>query len=244
MAKTAPIIETIDIHKNFKTQKVLKGVSFSMQPGEIYGVVGLNGIGKTTIIKIILGLMSQDQGAVKLFGKNNRDMEAKKNITYLPEKLTPSAFLKGEEFLSITCGYYGQKYNKKEAEKICTELGFNPAALSEKVSKYSKGMGQKLGLASIFMSKSPLLILDEPMSGLDPSARILLKKKLKEYRQQGNSVFFTSHILSDIEEICDTIAILHDGNLHYEGTVSKFVKTYNTANLEQAFLRAIEMKVF
>jgi ABC-2 type transport system ATP-binding protein len=244
MAIKSQIIKVIDVHKNFKKQNVLNGVSFTMNAGEIYGMVGLNGIGKTTIIKIILGLLSQDKGEVKLFGKDNNSMEVKRNITYLPEKFAPSPFLKGEEFLSIACGYYGKKYDKKEAETVCLELGFNPEELPKKVSKYSKGMGQKLGLVSVFMSHSPLLILDEPMSGLDPSARIFLKKKLKKYREAGNSIFFTSHILSDVEEICDKIGIIHHGSLHYEGSVNKFIKTYDTSNLEQAFLRAIELKVF
>ena len=244
MTNKAIAIKVSNIHKNFNNQPVLSGVSFAVGKGEIYGVVGLNGIGKTTIIKIILGLMNQDKGNIKIFDKSNTDINAKKSVTYLPEKFSPSTFLKGSEFLSISCGYYGKEYDQQEGEKICAELGFDVTALPKKVSKYSKGMGQKLGLASVFLSNSPLLILDEPMSGLDPSARILLKKKIQNYKKKGGTIFFTSHILSDIEEICDKIAILHNGNLHYEGTVSKFVKTYDTNNLEQAFLRAIELNVF
>ncbi len=244
MANNTEIIKVTNIHKSYNQQTVLNSVSLTVNKGEIYGLVGLNGIGKTTIIKIILGLLLPDKGKVKIFDKANTDLEAKKEITYLPEKFTPSAFLKGSEFLSIVCGYYGKAFNSSEGKKICKDLGFDNSALTKKVSKYSKGMAQKLGLASLFLADSPLLILDEPMSGLDPSARILLKKKIRSYKKTGGTVFFTSHILSDIEEICDKIAILHNGNLHYEGTVSKFVQTYDTNNLEQAFLRAIELNVF
>lgn len=228
------------VSKKFKNHVVLDNVSFKMKKGEIYSLVGLNGIGKTTIIKIILGLLNSDKGSVKIFDKSNDDKLAKENITYLPEKFSPSSFLKGHEFLSLACSYYDKIYNPKEAKEICKELHFDPSALDRRVSSYSKGMGQKLGLASIFLSKSPLLILDEPMSGLDPSARIFLKQMLKQYRDDGNSIFFTSHILADIEEICDRIGILHQGKIYYEGSVSKFIKTYKTENLEQAFLRAID----
>ncbi len=238
--KKTPPIEVIDIYKSFKNNVVLDGISFEMKEGEIYSLVGLNGIGKTTIIKIILGLLSQDKGEIRIFGNINTNMESKQNVTYLPEKFMPSHLLKGHEFLSIACGYYGQHYNKAKAEELCVELGFDPRALNKRVSSYSKGMGQKLGLISVFLSKSKLLILDEPMTGLDPSARIYLKKMLKEYKQEGSSIFFTSHILADIEEICDRISVLHDGKLHYEGTVTKFISSYKSKSLEESFLRAIE----
>lgn len=241
-SRTVAPIEVNAVCKSFKnTQQVLNGVSFKMRKGEIYSLVGLNGIGKTTIIKIILGLLKQDSGEIRLFGKLNTNMASKQNVSYLPEKFVPSSLLKGHEFLSIACGYYGKTYDSDHAERLCRELDFDPQALNKKVSSYSKGMGQKLGLVSIFLSDSKLLVLDEPMSGLDPSARIFLKKKLKEYRDAGNSIFFTSHILADIEEICDRIGVLHNGELHYEGTVSHFVSSYKSKNLEGSFLKAIEL---
>jgi ABC-2 type transport system ATP-binding protein len=235
-------IEVSNINKSFKKHHVLKDLTIKIEEGETYGLVGLNGIGKTTIIKIILGLLRQDSGDIHLFGTENSNIESKRKICYLPEKFTPSQFLKGYEFLELAAGYYQQTYDKKAALKICDELDFDPAALEKKVSSYSKGMGQKLGLVSVFLSKAPLLILDEPMSGLDPSARIFLKKKLQDYRKKGNSIFFSSHILADVEEICDRIGILHYGDLYYEGTVEKFIKKAKTKNLEQAFLSIIQDK--
>lgn len=232
-------IEVQKINKSFKDQKVLDDISFKIKPGEIYGLVGLNGIGKTTLIKIILGLLNQDSGIIRIFNTDNTNLASKKKITYLPEKFTPSQFLKGHEFLELSCGYYGKEYDRKHAFDIAKNLDFDIAALDRKVSSYSKGMGQKLGLISIFLSKSPLLILDEPMSGLDPNARIFLKRMLKDYKKEGNSIFFTSHILADIEEICDRIGVLHNTHINYEGSVSGFVKTYKTKNLEEAFLNAI-----
>lgn len=238
MSKTP--IKVHNICKSFKTHSVLKNLNFEVSPGEIYGLVGLNGIGKTTIIKIILGLLNEDSGNVELFGTKNTDKDSKKKITYLPEKFTPSQFLKGHEFLELASGYYQQEYDEKYAKELCKKLDFDVSALDRKISSYSKGMGQKLGLVSIFLSRSPLLILDEPMSGLDPNARIYLKKMLNDYKDEGNSIFFTSHILADIEEICDRIGVLNEGVISYEGTVDKFIKTYKSKNLEQAFLNAIK----
>jgi ABC-2 type transport system ATP-binding protein len=229
------------VNKTFGLNHVLNDTSLKIKEGEIYGLVGLNGIGKTTIIKIILGLLNHDNGKVKIFGRNNSDQEAKKHFVYLPEKFTPSTYLKGKEFLDISLSFYKKKLNLAIAEEYCTKLEFNPKFLTKKVSNYSKGMGQKLGLVSIFLSGAKLLILDEPMSGLDPSARIALKDMLLDYKKKGNTIFFTSHILADIEEICDRIGVLNKGAIQYEGDVKKFIKTYKSENLERAFLNSISV---
>jgi ABC-2 type transport system ATP-binding protein len=232
-------LQIINISKQFGEHKVLQDVSLSINQGQIYGLVGLNGIGKTTLIKIILGLLKQDEGQIQLYGKANSILDIKKKYSYLPEKFHPSAFLKGEEFLSLSISYYGKKYNRQEAIELCEELDLSPKVLDSRIGNYSKGMGQKLGLVSAFMADTPLLILDEPMSGLDPRARIALKKKLRQYVQNGKrSIFFTSHILSDIEAICEKIAILDNGKIHYEGSVKQFVAKAN--NLEEAFIKITE----
>ena len=205
-------LEVASIKKSFKNNKVLEDLTLSVKPGSVYGLVGLNGIGKTTLIKIILGLLSQDNGEIKIFGENSSSMEARKKFTYLPEKFHPSMFLKGTEFLELSLGYYKKKYEHRKAIELSEELGLGPSALDKKISGYSKGMGQKLGLVSVFLTEAPLLILDEPMSGLDPSARICLKEKINSYKKSKKTIFFSSHILSDIEEICDQMAVLHDGN--------------------------------
>ena len=120
---------------------------------------------------------------------------------------------------------------------MAEKLALDKQSLSRRVSKYSKGMAQKLGLMSMFLPKVPLIILDEPMSGLDPYARILLKQQLKNYvKNSKRSIFFTSHILSDIEEICTRIAILHEGNIYYTGSVENFKKRCKAKTLEDAFL--------
>jgi len=231
------VVESVS--KNFKTKKVLSNVSLTVNAGEIYGLIGLNGVGKTTLIKIILDLLTQDSGKVEFFGINANVTESRANINYLPEKFFPSQFLKGKEFLELALSYYGKEFDIKKAEEKAAVLGLDPAALHQTITKYSKGMGQKLGLLSMFLCETPLLILDEPMSGLDPSARIQLKELLNDYKKQGKTVFFSSHILSDIEEICDNIAVIHDGRIIFSGAPKDFLAKHGGKNLERSFLEAI-----
>lgn len=239
--KTVSPLGITSVHKAYGDAPVLKGVGLELKPGEIFGLIGLNGVGKTTLIKIILDLLDADKGAVTLFGKPATEASARRHLCYLPEKFQPSPYLKGMEFLSLSTAYYHAGFNAKEAELYAKKLDFDPAALKRRVGSYSKGMGQKLGLISAFMSRTPLLILDEPMSGLDPRARVYLKRALKNYAAEGRSIFFSSHILADMEEICDRIAVLSDGKLVFTGTPAAFKKKWHGKgiSLEEAFLKAI-----
>lgn len=228
-----------NVFKNFGGKSVLNDVSLAIKPGEIFGLIGLNGAGKTTLIKIILGLLEQDKGKVALFDQNVHNPKTRRNLSFLPEKFQPSSLLKGREFLSLSLSYYGRKYDHKAAIEGAKRLDLDPGVLDHKITKYSKGMGQKLGILSAFLTEAPLLILDEPMSGLDPSARIRLKDYLMDYAKQGKTIFFSSHILSDIDEICDRIAILHDHKMVFTGTPEGFKTKYKEKILERAFLKAI-----
>tara|TARA_B100001564_G_C20630093_1_gene666676 strand:+ start:511 stop:1236 length:726 start_codon:yes stop_codon:yes gene_type:complete len=227
------------VSKRFGTHQVLDAINLQVNSGQIYGLVGVNGAGKTTLIKIILNLLSACSGKVSFFGKNASLDKSRQHIAYLPEKFQPSGLLKGKEFLSLALSYHGQSFDINKARNKAEQLHLDPQVLDHRVGRYSKGMGQKLGLLSMFLLDVPLLILDEPMSGLDPKARIELKSMLKAYTDQGNSVFFSSHILSDIEEICDEVAIIHNANFVYQGSVDGFLAKYKDQNLEHAFLTAI-----
>ncbi|KKB96684.1 putative ABC transporter ATP-binding protein YxlF [Candidatus Arcanobacter lacustris] len=234
-------LEIKNITKSFNEHKVLKDVSLSVNQGEIFGLIGLNGVGKTTLIKIILDLLKQDDGSCNFFGIDNTSTNSRENISYLPEKFYPSQFLTGKEFLSLTLSYHKKDYDDVAVNMLAEKLGLDFKVLDNKIGKYSKGMGQKLGLLSVFLCQSPLMILDEPMSGLDPSARIQLKNMLLNYITSSNkTVFFSSHILSDIDEICNRIAVIDDGNLIFLGTPARFKKYYNESSLEQAFIKAIK----
>ncbi|MBU6338600.1 MAG: ABC transporter ATP-binding protein [Rickettsiales bacterium] len=229
-----------EISKSFGDRVVLNKVEFSVKKNEIFGFIGLNGMGKTTLIKIILDLLDQDHGEVEIFGVSRVLPESRKKLCYLPEKFQPSQHLKGEEFLKFVLDFYKKKYNPKKAQKICENLDLRFEVLKQKVTKYSKGMTQKLGLLAVFLSEADLVILDEPMSGLDPKARIALKKELIAYKNSGKTIFFSSHILSDMDEICDSIAVLNDAKIVYEGTPQGFKNKHKEDSLEKAFLKEIK----
>ncbi|MCP4393758.1 MAG: ABC transporter ATP-binding protein [Alphaproteobacteria bacterium] len=228
-----------------KTQ-ILHDISFEMEKGEVFGLIGQNGAGKTTLIRSILGLTPSNhhqESKIEIFDTCSTSHEARKKIVYMPEKFIPSAQLKGWEYLKILKEYYNQKLDKNAALKMAEGLAFPTEALDRKGNTYSKGMGQKLGLMGTMLTELPLLILDEPMSGLDPLARAMLKDRLLEYKADSNhSIFFSSHILADIEEICDRIGVIHEGKLIFLGTPKEFIKKHEASSLERSFLKAITEK--
>jgi ABC-2 type transport system ATP-binding protein len=234
------MLEVVNLKKTFDNSKyVLDNVNLQVKNNEIYGLVGLNGIGKTTLIKNIICLMQPNSGSIKINGIDNKDEKAKKMFFYLPEKFQPSQYLKGREFLEIFLSFFDCKIEESVLKNMCSIVGLDYVALDRLTIKYSKGMGQKLGLISAFMSNAKLLILDEPMSGLDPQARIGVKKMMLEYKKNGGSIFFSSHILSDIDEICDTIGIIHNGEMIFDGKSDQFKLSSGENDLEKAFLKAI-----
>lgn len=231
---------TIDrVSKSYALAQVLQEVSLSLESGEIFGLIGLNGAGKTTLIKIILDLVRADAGETFLFGQPATHIHARKQVSYLPEKFQPSRYLKGLEYLDLSRAYYGNTLDVEKARDMAKALDLDPAVLENRVGSYSKGMGQKLGLVGAFLLDTSLLILDEPMSGLDPSARIHLKEQLLAAKKQGKTIFFSSHILSDIDEICDRIGVLHAGKLQFVGKPQDFKVAQGKPVLEQAFLQSI-----
>jgi len=237
-AASAPL-EVSGVATAYGKKQVLVDISLVVNPSEVFGLVGLNGAGKTTLIRSILSLRNAS-GEIALFGMSNKEAQARHKLIYLPERFQPSPQLKGFEYLSILLHYYGQTLDREQARTLAAELDLDPEALGRSVRTYSKGMGQKLGLIGGFLVDAPLMILDEPMSGLDPRARVFLKDQLMAARGQGRSIFFSSHILADIEEICDRIGILHGGRIIFTGTPQDFVSRYAAPSLERAFLMAIE----
>lgn len=227
------------IHKKFNAVAVLEDVSFSLSHGEIFGLIGLNGIGKTTLIKIILDLLVADDGKVAIYGVSSLQEHARSALTYLPEKFQPSRYLKGREYLALSLSYYGKKYNHERAVEEAKALDLDVKALDKRLATYSKGMGQKIGLIGALMTDTPLLVFDEPMSGLDPRARVMLKDRLSRLKSEGRTLFFSSHILADIDEICDRIGVLHRGKMRYIGTPEAFREMYENQTLERAFLHEI-----
>ena len=233
------ILQVKNLNKSFANHKILSNINLNISKGDIYGLVGVNGVGKTTLIKMILDLLKADDGEITINGNSSLNYLAREKLAYLPEKFHPSPFLIGKEFLNLSSAQFNQKYDHRKAKEIAEKLDLDLKALNTKISKYSKGMGQKLGLISVFLSNSEFLILDEPMSGLDPHVRIRLKDILKQYAKSENTIFFSSHILSDIDEICNKIAVIHEGKIIFDGRPEDFKKKFDAKTLERAFLKAI-----
>lgn len=229
-----------NIYKSFGKKLILNDISFQVSQGEVLGFVGLNGSGKTTLIKIILDLIKADQGNIKIFNNHNTLYQARKKLCYLPEKFSPSSYLKGIEFLNIALEHYNKTFDYKQLEEFSAIINLNKKILHSRISSYSKGMVQKLGLLSVFMVNPSLLILDEPMSGLDPQARKELKALFTAYVQDNKALFFSSHILDEIEEICNKIVVIHNAKIIFFGYIKQFIDEYKENNLNNAFLKAIQ----
>lgn len=222
--------------------RAVNDVSLRVDAGEVFGLIGLNGAGKTSLIKCILGLRTQNDGTITVFGEPPASKAGRKSLAFLPERFEPPWFLSGMEFIKFSLKLYNQPFDEGQVIAYAKRLALDPNALKRRVQTYSKGMRQKLGLIGTVMTGCNLMILDEPMSGLDPMARALVKDMLMECRAQGRTIFFTSHILIDMDEMCSRIAVLHEGIVHFTGTPNDFKKSTGVDNLERAFLQSIEKK--
>ncbi len=219
---------------------VLDDISFEIEEGRFYGLVGVNGAGKTTLLKCLLDFCDFDAGSINVFGVTHSDATARTRLAYLPERFVPPFFLTGREFLKIMLGMSGVAFSEQEVAAALANLDLAMVALDRPVRSYSKGMMQKLGLAACFLSGKRLVVLDEPMGGLDPLARARVKRHLLELRGRGAAtVLLTSHSLADIDEICDHMLVLHRGRIAFAGTPAAFRELHHTASLEEAFLRSI-----
>lgn len=235
----SPPLDIRNITKRYGNNLVLDNVSLTLNSGELFGLIGLNGVGKTTLIKNILDLTRPDSGTAYIFGESCANAMARRNISYLPEKFQPSRYLRGREYLELSLSYFGKPFDIERARAEAVKLDLAPKALEQKVGSYSKGMGQKLGLIGALLVDAPFLILDEPMSGLDPRARIMLKERLLECKTAHKTIFFSSHILSDIDEICDRIGVISDSKIIFLGSPQQFKQNHKGETLEKSFLSAI-----
>jgi ABC-2 type transport system ATP-binding protein len=205
-----------------KRREALREVSFEVQRGEIFGLLGGNGAGKTTFIKILLGIIRRSQGKATILGCPAGDIRARKRVGYLPENLRVPRHLTALTALE----YYGHLSNvptrviRERRGPLLERVGLGPRA-GDPVRNYSKGMLQRLGLAQAMLHDPDIFILDEPTDGLDPLARSQVRGYLAELKQQGKTIFLNSHILQEVELICDRVAILDRGTLRRVGDVKE-----------------------
>ena len=209
-----------------KRVEAVRGASFRVNRGEIFGLLGPNGAGKTTTIKAILRLIFPTEGEIRLFGRSADDREAARRVGYMPENPYIYQYLKPLEFLDLCGRLVGLSKSERQArsEEMIDKVGLRHA-VDRPIGKFSKGMMQRIGLAQALLHDPELLVLDEPMSGLDPIGRKEVRDLLVEQRERGKTLLFTSHILSDVELLCDRVVIMQQGKITSEGQVHDLLET-------------------
>src|SRR5215468_3528808 len=217
----------------------VKNLNLQVRAGEVFGFLGPNGAGKTTTMNVLLGFVNATSGAAFLFGVNVREPIARQRIGYLPELTYYYKFLTAEELLRFYARIF--RIPRAEAERRIDQLlrlVELESARKRPIKTYSKGMQQRVGLAQALINDPDLLILDEPTSGLDPLGRMKVRHIIQRLKNEGKTVFFSSHELGEVETVCDRVAIINQGQLKVEGRVADLVEQYQ-ASLEMIFLKII-----
>ena len=242
MTATGPAIETNDLSKTYsqglifkKRYVALQNVSLTVQRGEIFGLLGPNGAGKTTFLKIMLGIIRKTSGQASLLGHSAGSRQGRKLVGYLPEHLRVPAHLTGYQALE----FFGNLSNvptrvvRERRQQLLETVGLADRA-KDNVKQYSKGMLQRLGLAQALLHEPELLVLDEPTDGLDPKARAEMRQIIRDLQGRGVTIFLNSHLLQEVEMICQRVAILDKGQLRYCGPVDSIGEFIQTNSLSVA----------
>lgn len=219
------------VYKDFWGRKkvaALKGVSLEIEEGQIFGLLGPNGSGKTTALKLILGLLFPTSGKIRVFDKSPRDVRIKKNIGFLPEESYLYPFLSGEELLDFSCRLINikRKERRKRVDDVLKTVGLSDAR-KRLVKDYSKGMARRVSFAQVLVKNPKLVILDEPTIGLDPFGAMEMKEVILNLKRQDKTILLSSHLLTEIQPLCDRVGILYDGELIKTGKVDELLSISN-----------------
>ncbi|MDL2286528.1 ABC transporter ATP-binding protein [Desulfococcaceae bacterium OttesenSCG-928-F15] len=237
-----------NVHKTYTRElgspkeKALNGVSFSVQDGETIGLIGANGAGKSTCIRLMMNFIKPDEGTILVRGKNPSKSRIRQEIGYLPEVASFPQSLTVLDMLTFTGRTFGipKKELSERSEKWLTILNLWHAR-KRSIRTYSKGMQQRAAFTLALVHNPSLLILDEPMSGLDPIGRAQITKLIEDLRAEGKTILLCTHLLEDVTRLTDRILILHKGEKRFEGRAENLSETYGTTSLEEGFLHAIGM---
>ena len=244
--ESSPIIEIRGLQVQYKAsghggkpKVAVQNLDLEVHAGEVFGFLGPNGAGKTTTMNVLLGFTNATAGEACLFGTNVREPIARQRIGYLPELTYYYKFLSAEELLRFYARIF--RIPRVEAERrmdAVLKLVELDHARKRLIKTYSKGMQQRVGLAQALINNPDLLILDEPTSGLDPIGRMKVREIIQRLKNEGKTVFFSSHELGEVETVCDRVAILHQGELKVAGRISELAREHQ-CNLEQLFLKVV-----
>lgn len=214
------VIEVRNLAKTFslgfrrKRVQAVQDVSFTVERGEVFGLIGPNGAGKTTTIKMMMGLVTQDRGEIDILGQRVPNLQSRSQVGYLPEISYYYEYLRPEEILDFYARLFGipAKLRKKRVDELLEKVGLSNAK-GKQLRKFSKGMLQRVGLAQALIADPEVVVLDEPQSGLDPIGRKEVANLIDELKAAGKTIFFSSHILPDVERICDRVAVIVEGRI-------------------------------
>jgi ABC-2 type transport system ATP-binding protein len=214
----------------FRRERIVavRNLSLEVEPGQVYGLLGPNGSGKSTTMKIVLGLVSPSAGSTQIFGRDSRAVESREEVGFLPENPYFYKFLTGQEalhFYGKICGLTGAKLRDRTGELL--QLVGLEGARDRRLGGYSKGMLQRIGLAQALIQQPRLLVLDEPTAGVDPAGSREIRDLILDFKKRGITVLLCSHLLSQVQEICDRIGILHKGVLVREGRLDELISIDN-----------------
>lgn len=241
---TASAITFSGVSKTLHQHSVLNNLNLTINTGEFVGLIGLNGAGKTTLLKSLLDLVSIDSGNITLYEQPHHDAASRSKLAYLPERFLPPTHLHGYDFLRFMLRMHERLLTPREIEETLGTLEFPIEKLKEPIRTYSKGTAQKLGLAVCVLADKPLLILDEPMSGLDPQARLNVRQTLTRIKDSHKTLLMSSHSLGDVEQICDRVLVMHGGQIRFDGTPQRFREVYNEPDADGAFIACIRGEAF
>ncbi|HXG49287.1 MAG TPA: ABC transporter ATP-binding protein [Methylomirabilota bacterium] len=223
-----------------RTKTAVNRLNLQVHRGETFGFLGPNGAGKTTTMNVLLGFVPPSSGTARLFGVDVREPIARQRIGYLPELTYYYKFLTAEEILRFYARIFQIPRSVAEPRiEAVLRLVELESARRRPLKTYSKGMQQRVGLAQALINDPDLLILDEPTSGLDPLGRMKVREIIQRLKNEGKTVFFSSHELGEVETVCDRVAILANGTLRAEGRVDDLLRDHQQQNLEQVFLKLI-----
>ncbi|MEM2246232.1 MAG: ABC transporter ATP-binding protein [Thermofilum sp.] len=234
-------VQVSNLVKDFGTFRALKGVSFEVEEGEVFGLIGPNGAGKTTTFRIIVGLLTPTAGEVKVLGRKPGDLELKKVVSYLPEDAGTYKNITGYELLKIVAElYFGKSREAEEALELGLRIAGLGGKIHEKMKNYSKGMKRRVQIARALMVKPKVAVLDEPTAGLDVIQAKEVREVVKKYSAElGTTVLVSSHNMLEVEDLCGRVAMIHGGVVVKEGFVSDLLKEYGARNLEEVFFQVV-----
>ncbi len=235
-----PSIRIKNLHKHYGSKQVLRGINLDVYPGQVLGYIGPNGAGKSTTVKIICGLLSNYSGEVLVNGINvdTNPVEAKKHIGYVPEMAELYDVLTPSEFLHFMGSLYGLAPDVCEARtvRMMAAFGLEPN-LHQRMETFSKGMRQKVLLASGLLHNPDIIILDEPLSGLDANSVIIVKELISKLAKDGKTIFYCSHMMDVVEKVSDRIILIDNGSIVADGTFEQLKQREGNQSLEQIFAR-------